>query len=213
MRSLLNRNAAGAFRFSHYSIQEFLGSAVLDLDFGRLDLTGLQPESLAAFGFRDRLKDGGQGPSMQLILPGELQVGSPADDKDAYEDERPQHRVTIGRAFALGRYPVTFEEYDRFAEPTGRKKPDDNGWGRGGRPVINVSRQPRRRPRLSLCPSSVLSQASRSGGGGRFRSGRRGSRGVSQAPLSSSVGWVELAKPSFQRLTASTSLGFVPQPR
>jgi len=34
---------------------------------------------------------------------------------------------------------VTFEQYDRFCEETGRRKPDDRGWGRGRRPVINVS--------------------------------------------------------------------------
>jgi len=37
------------------------------------------------------------------------------------------------------RYEVTFEEYDRFADATGRDKPKDKGWGRGKRPVINVS--------------------------------------------------------------------------
>ncbi len=39
----------------------------------------------------------------------------------------------------MGKYEVTFEEYDRFAKATGREKPDDEGWGRGRRPVINVS--------------------------------------------------------------------------
>jgi formylglycine-generating enzyme len=34
---------------------------------------------------------------------------------------------------------VTFEEYDAFCEATGREKPNDEGWGRGDRPVINVS--------------------------------------------------------------------------
>lgn len=41
--------------------------------------------------------------------------------------------------FALGKYEVTFAEYDRFARATGRTLPDDAGWGRGQRPVINVS--------------------------------------------------------------------------
>ena len=54
-------------------------------------------------------------------------------------DERPQHRVTIGYRFAVGRYPVSFEEYDRFADSTGAERPGDEGWGRGRRPVINVS--------------------------------------------------------------------------
>jgi formylglycine-generating enzyme required for sulfatase activity len=34
---------------------------------------------------------------------------------------------------------VTFEEYDHFCKVTGREEPDDSGWGRGRRPVINVS--------------------------------------------------------------------------
>jgi len=34
---------------------------------------------------------------------------------------------------------VTFTEYDKFVQATGKKKPDDEGWGRGNRPVINVS--------------------------------------------------------------------------
>ena len=42
------------------------------------------------------------------------------------------------RSFALGVYEVTFEEYERFAAATGRGRPNDSGWGRGGRPVIHV---------------------------------------------------------------------------
>ncbi|MCB1807705.1 MAG: SUMF1/EgtB/PvdO family nonheme iron enzyme, partial [Candidatus Competibacteraceae bacterium] len=40
--------------------------------------------------------------------------------------------------FYIGKYEVTFAEYDVFAEATSRGKPDDN-WGRGDHPVINVS--------------------------------------------------------------------------
>ena len=48
------------------------------------------------------------------------------------------HTVKIKR-FAIGQFEVTFEEYDRFAIASGRLLPDDHGWGRGLRPVINVS--------------------------------------------------------------------------
>ena len=41
--------------------------------------------------------------------------------------------------FALGVYEVTFEDYDRFVQATGHRRPTDRGWGRGGRPVIDVS--------------------------------------------------------------------------
>lgn len=41
--------------------------------------------------------------------------------------------------FDLGVYEVTFDDYDRFARETARELPDDMGWGRGQRPVINVN--------------------------------------------------------------------------
>jgi formylglycine-generating enzyme required for sulfatase activity len=47
--------------------------------------------------------------------------------------------VTVGARFSIGKYPVTFAEYDAFCEATGRQKPDDWGWGRERQPVVNVS--------------------------------------------------------------------------
>jgi len=90
--------------------------------------------------FRDRLADGSEGPELVVIPAGEFWMGSDKTrDPEAYDDELPRHRVSIAKAFALGRYPVTFAEYERFAEAAGRKPPEDQGWGREDRPVINVS--------------------------------------------------------------------------
>ena len=50
----------------------------------------------------------------------------------------PGHRVTLSR-FKMSKYEVTFEQYDAFCEATNREQPADEGWGRGQRPVINVS--------------------------------------------------------------------------
>ncbi len=86
--------------------------------------------------FRDRLKDGRLGPEMVRIPAGRFQMGD--IQGGGYDDEKPLHWVSI-KPFAIGKYEVTFAEYDRFAEATGRTKPSDNGWGRGNRPVINVS--------------------------------------------------------------------------
>jgi len=86
--------------------------------------------------FRDRLKDGGFGPEMIIIPAGRFKMGDIQGDGDF--DERPAHWVKI-KPFAMGRYEVTFAEYDRFAKATGRTKPDDENWGRDTRPVINVS--------------------------------------------------------------------------
>jgi len=55
------------------------------------------------------------------------------------EHEQPAHTVTIGYHFEIGKYPITFVEYDAFCDGTGRNKPRDRGWGRGRRPVINVN--------------------------------------------------------------------------
>ena len=52
--------------------------------------------------------------------------------------EKPVHRVSIKR-FWLAAYDVTFEQYDAYAHATDRPLPDDRGWGRARRPVINVS--------------------------------------------------------------------------
>ena len=78
---------------------------------------------------------------MVKIPAGTFLMGSPEDEKERLAEEGPQHEVTISRDFALGRYPVTFEEYDHFCDAAGREKPEDEGWGRGRRPVINVSHE------------------------------------------------------------------------
>ena len=47
-------------------------------------------------------------------------------------------KVTID-TFMMGIFEVTFEQYSKFTSVTGAPIPDDNGWGRGKRPVIFVS--------------------------------------------------------------------------
>ncbi len=86
--------------------------------------------------FRDRLRDGGVGPEMVWIAAGRFKMGNIQGGGDS--DEKPVHWVSLNK-FAMSKYEVTFAEYDKFAEATGRKKPSDHGWGRGNRPVIDVS--------------------------------------------------------------------------
>ena len=76
-------------------------------------------------------------PEMVDIEGGCFQMGSPESEAGRYANER-RHRMCV-EAFSIGKYEVTFAEYDRFAEATGRARPDDEGWGREDRPVINVS--------------------------------------------------------------------------
>jgi formylglycine-generating enzyme required for sulfatase activity len=89
--------------------------------------------------FQDPLKDGGKGPEMVVIPAGSFSMGAPKGEPQSDSDEHPQHRVTFSKPFAIGRYELSFADYDKFCDATGRKKPDDRGWGRGRRPVIYIS--------------------------------------------------------------------------
>lgn len=119
-----------------------------DSDFDKGEFLFLRQSNIPAYYspkyFSDRLDDKSKGPEMSIIpsgffMMGDLQGGG-------FKDEKPVHGVSVS-SIAVSRNEVTFEEYDRYCgaknpnndlqkEP---KKPLDNGWGRGKRPVINVS--------------------------------------------------------------------------
>lgn len=82
-------------------------------------------------------------PEMVAVPAGSFLMGSPENEPRREAVEGPQHRVTIARPFAAGRFAVTFEEWDLCVADGGCNvyKPWDNGWGRGKRPVISVSWQ------------------------------------------------------------------------
>jgi formylglycine-generating enzyme required for sulfatase activity len=100
-----------------------------------------EPDDLAL------IQDGDFAPQLIVLPRGEFMMGSADGDSQALDDEKPQHRVRIDYRLTVGRYPVTFEEWDRYAEDEAWHrarhvepyKPSDQGWGRGKRPVINVS--------------------------------------------------------------------------
>jgi len=73
-------------------------------------------------------------PQMVFIKGGAFNMGSALGEKN----ELPIHEIFLND-FYISNYEITFAQYDQFCEATGRKKPDDNNWGRGHRPVINVS--------------------------------------------------------------------------
>jgi formylglycine-generating enzyme required for sulfatase activity len=89
--------------------------------------------------FRDRLKTIGEGPEMVPLPAGSFQMGDIEGRGSPWA--KPAHVVRIRTPFAVGRYEVTFEDYDRFAKATGRRVPHDQRWGRGRRPIINISWQ------------------------------------------------------------------------
>ncbi|MFN0175437.1 MAG: SUMF1/EgtB/PvdO family nonheme iron enzyme [Saprospiraceae bacterium] len=79
------------------------------------------------------IRDIPEEPEMVFVEGGRFIMGSNED-----ESSKPLHPVTVP-SFWMGKYPVTFDEYDSFCTHSGYPKPGDEGWGRGTRPVINVT--------------------------------------------------------------------------
>ena len=92
---------------------------------------------------KDTFKECANCPEMMVVPAGSFTMGSPKGEPGRSADEGPQRTVTIARPFAVGRFAVTFDEWDACAADGGCNyrpyKPSDEGWGRGRRPVINVS--------------------------------------------------------------------------
>ncbi|MDX1556779.1 MAG: SUMF1/EgtB/PvdO family nonheme iron enzyme, partial [Xanthomonadales bacterium] len=87
-----------------------------------------------------RFRDCEQCPEMVVIAAGRFEQGSPAESTDGLGMERPPRTVTIPEPFAAGIFEVTLAQWDACYQDGGcTAQPDDNGWGRGRRPVIMVS--------------------------------------------------------------------------
>jgi len=98
------------------------------------------PSSLPAPG--TVFKDCEACPEMVVVPAGSFTMGSPENEQGRVAHEDPQHRVTIARPFAAGKYEVTFDQWDACVNSGGCNghRPNDRVWGgRGNRPVIDVS--------------------------------------------------------------------------
>jgi|GEM_PF-1844604 len=73
---------------------------------------------------------------MVFVEGGEFLMGCTDEQGGGCDDDV---RKVFVNDFYMGKYEVTFEEYDAFCEVSGQEKVDDRGWGRGNRPVIDVS--------------------------------------------------------------------------
>jgi len=89
----------------------------------------------------ETFRDCAKCPEMVVVPAGSFTMGSPQSEKGRTYYEGPQHRVTFSQPFAVGKYAVTFDEWDACVDDGGCNgyKPSDADWGRGKRPVVNVS--------------------------------------------------------------------------
>ena len=98
-------------------------------------------EPLAGFQIGERFRDCAECPEMIVVPAGSYSRGAPLDQLGS-DRERPVYTVTIPQPFAVGVYEVTLAEYDACVAVAGSccvRRPDDQGWGRGQRPVIDVN--------------------------------------------------------------------------
>lgn len=86
---------------------------------------------IASFAFSQALEK----PVMVHIDGGSFYMGN---DYSTALDEKPEHKVELSD-FHISKYEVTFDMFDNFCRSTGYEEPDDGGYGRGQKPVMNVS--------------------------------------------------------------------------
>ncbi len=81
-------------------------------------------------------KDCEQCPDMVVVPAGTFAMGAPGQART-----EPVHSVTFAKPFAVGKFTVTFDEWDACVADGGCEgyRPNDGRWGRGRRPVINVN--------------------------------------------------------------------------
>ena len=104
--------------------------------------TSALEEYVSRYSPGDEFRDCVQCPEMVVVPAGTFNMGSNQSENTEWRyREGPVHQVTISLPFAVGKYEVTFSEWDACvaAGGCGGYRPDDEGWGRGNRPVINVS--------------------------------------------------------------------------
>ena len=78
-------------------------------------------------------------PQMVLVPPGEFTMGSPPGER--FRAAEAPRRVKIAQPFAVGRFEVTFAEWEACVAGggCGGHRPDDHGWGGGDQPVVGVT--------------------------------------------------------------------------
>jgi len=101
----------------------------------------LQFKLLASDPNAGEFQDCAECPQMVVVPSGEFIMGSPDNERGRLYYEGPQRKVTIAAPFAVGKFEVTFDEWDACVadEGCGEYVPGDEGWGRSNRPVINVN--------------------------------------------------------------------------
>ena len=108
---------------------------------GRVAVCALSAAEERALKPADRFKECQQCPEMVVVPAGRFTMGAPGNEPGADANDKQQVGIAISKPFAVGSFAVTFDEWDACAADggCGDYQPSDRDWGRGRRPVINVS--------------------------------------------------------------------------
>jgi formylglycine-generating enzyme required for sulfatase activity len=87
----------------------------------------------------EEIRDCPKCPVMVVLPAGTFAKGYPPGDSGRLYEEGPVRNVTIGKPFAIGKFEVTYDEWDACVAEKGCPAIDDKGRGRGRRPVAYVT--------------------------------------------------------------------------
>ena len=128
--------------FTHPSRQQRLTAIAAGWNKAKGDVKAMEkeliePNSITMLDETDyTMQRGTMYPLMVKLDGGLFSMGDARSETGS--DEKPEHSVNVNN-FYIGKYEVTFAQYDAFCNATGRNKPKDIGFGRGKQPVVNVS--------------------------------------------------------------------------
>ena len=85
-------------------------------------------------------KDCAVCPVMVVVPAGSFMMGSPGSEANRSGNEGPQHKVTIAKPFAVGKFEVTWAEFKAFVDETGYKAGDFGERLKSrNEPAVNIS--------------------------------------------------------------------------
>jgi formylglycine-generating enzyme required for sulfatase activity len=101
----------------------------------------LTPERERALKPKDSFKECDACPEMVVVPKGTFMMGTPPKEEGRFDDEFPLHKVTIAQPFAVGRFKISFDEWDACLADggCGGNRGDDNHFGRGRLPAHGIS--------------------------------------------------------------------------
>lgn len=111
-------------------------------ELNREEIALLQKDAATQHGttvyFKDPMSCGKQAPEMAVIPAGQYEIGSTPKEFGHRPEEAPQSYITIRQSFAIGRYPITANEFEHFRQDTEWALRPDLLWSKGNYPVINI---------------------------------------------------------------------------